>query len=469
MDSAPPGASAQPPPRTAESSQNPPPPPLPFHLWRRRLQRRVRSAFSAASGARGKWDTASAEGLRAATAVVNRLVQLKQLPGKDVGALGGMGGLIETAAEKIARLMEEDLSALHRSLNDLIAAVDSLRPALLPICHPPHMPPSPESPKSTALCSEETKSAPVPSPAPTPAPSPSQFRSASATSVSSSPSAAVWDENEAWQESRMYPDEAIFSTLPFTAFESWALGIAGMFRRELMVKRLIVASLTAAVSLHTSSTHTTSTHTTTGITTCRGPLNIPALVLPCTGSQPAAVPPSEVAAHPAAAADPAVAAIQTTGVVTEQGASAGGCRIGAAEADSGVSTSQAAATRETAAAATEAAPREAAGCPCGEDIVIGGEREGRGHEKHVNGGNAMLEAHMGGGGHGWGEGFGLAKGCEWAVAQQQLQRSGMLDCSPTPQQLQVCLVAWLVEVHVESRHLSTIFAAVDDEVKSTAV
>ncbi|CAI5486110.1 unnamed protein product [Closterium sp. Naga37s-1] len=92
--SAPPASA---PPLSAPPPSVQPPPPLPFHLWRRRQQRRVRSAFSAASGARKQWDAASADGLRAATAV---------LPGKGVGPLGSMEGIVARAADKIRRLMQ---------------------------------------------------------------------------------------------------------------------------------------------------------------------------------------------------------------------------------------------------------------------------------------------------------------------------------------------------------------------------
>ncbi|CAI6004290.1 unnamed protein product [Closterium sp. NIES-64] len=117
------------PPPSAPPLSAPPPsaqplPPLPFQLWRCRQQRRVRSAFSAASGARKQWDAASADELRAATAVVNRLVQLKQLPEKDLEAVKGMVGIVARAAEKIRRLMvlmEEDLCALHCCLKDLVS------------------------------------------------------------------------------------------------------------------------------------------------------------------------------------------------------------------------------------------------------------------------------------------------------------------------------------------------------------
>ncbi|CAI5494317.1 unnamed protein product [Closterium sp. Naga37s-1] len=125
------------PPLSAPPPSAQPPPPLPFHLWRRRQQRRVRSAFSAASGARKQWDAASADGLRAATAVVNRLVQLKQLPGKDVGAVGSMEGILARAAEKIRRLMS---FLSHTSLFSFSSPCSTSPPPRPPFSSPPRTP-----------------------------------------------------------------------------------------------------------------------------------------------------------------------------------------------------------------------------------------------------------------------------------------------------------------------------------------
>ncbi|CAI6003655.1 unnamed protein product [Closterium sp. NIES-64] len=493
-----------------------PAPPLPFHLWRRRQQRRVRSAFSAASGARKQWDAASADGLRAATAVVNRLVQLKQLPGKDLGAVGGMEGIVERAAEKIRRIMEEDLCTLRRCLNDLAAAVDALVPALLPIYPPPHIPPPLHAPDTTAhppAAPESTVApftfatslaAPVPlsavsAPAPAAAAAaPSPFR-ASAASVSPSPSAGVWDAyevwQEAWQERDMYPDEPIFTALRLSVFERWAGDVAAMFRRELLVKRLILSSLNSAVRHEAATTTTARTTTTTPNTSLtsqsplKHPLNIPPLCLPCAASPPATVP-----------APKADATLDASALAVEEGASpgetveTGGGRLEAAGAAGTTGAGRAATSRdedgrETPAATEEEAASEAAaegeapGCLQGEGIGtgggdmetgIGGERGAGGNGGRGQGGSGMLEGQNGLKGQAWAEGRGLshglsaAEGCEWAVVQQQLEQSGLLARSPTPQQLQVCLVAWLVEMHIDSRCLSFIFAAVDEEVKSVA-
>ncbi|CAI5486114.1 unnamed protein product [Closterium sp. Naga37s-1] len=345
---------------------------------------RVRSAFSAAFGARKQWDAASADGLRAATAVVNRLVQLKQLPGKDLGALGvmeGMVGMVGRAAEKIRRLMV-------LMLPGLAAAVDALVPALLPLCPTPHIPPPLHAPAAMALPTAAPEStvapftfaAPLAAPVPvstvsTPAAAPSRSQSgcqvALAASVSPSPSAAVWDANEAWQEAwqerDMYPEEPIFTALHHSVFERWAVDVANMFHKELMVKD----------------------------------------------------------------------------------------------------------DREAPAAREEEAESDAAGCLQGEgmgtssgdtEAVVGGESD----EGRVQGGAALLQGQNGWKGQAWAQGFGAAEGGEWVVVKQQLEQSGLLGRPPTPQQLQVCLVAWLVEMHIDSRHLSFIFAAVDEEVKSAA-
>ncbi|CAI5494306.1 unnamed protein product [Closterium sp. Naga37s-1] len=496
--------SAPPPSAPPPSAQ--PPPPLPFHLWRRRQQRRVRSAFSAASGARKQWDAASADGLRAATAVVNRLVQLKQLPSKDMGALTSMGGIVLRAAEKLKRLMA--------------AAVEALGSALLPVCPPPQMPPplhapdatvvSPAEPDSTvmpftfgtslatlaatppAATAAVTAAAAAAAAAPAISSSPSQFRTASAASVSPSPSAAVWDADkaweEAWQERDMYPKEPIFTALHLSVFEGWAVDVADMFHRELLVKRLIVSSLTAAVTLEATTARATATtiapSTTAPITTShsplRLPLNIPPLCLPFIGQPPTTVTAPRVAAAECLAA----AALDASAVATEQGAStggrteAGGGRLGAAGeviagAGGDAATSRHEDSRETPAAREEAAEGEAAGCLQGEgmgtssgdtEAMVGGESD----EGRVQGGAAMEQGQNGWKGQAWAHGFGAAGGGEWVVVQQQLEQSGLLARSPTPQQLQVCLVAWLVEMHIDSRHLSFIFAAVDEEVKSAA-
>ncbi|CAI5974798.1 unnamed protein product [Closterium sp. NIES-65] len=94
------------------------------------------------------------------------------------------------------------------------------------------------------------------------------------------------------------------------------------------------------------------------------------------------------------------------------------------------------------------------------EAVFGGESD----EGRVQGGAALLQGHNGWKGQAWAS----AEGGEWAVVKHQLEQSRLLARSPTPQQLQVCLVAWLVEMHIDSRHLSSIFAAVDEEVKSAA-
>ncbi|CAI7779480.1 unnamed protein product [Closterium sp. NIES-53] len=244
-------------------------------------------------------------------------------------------------------------------------------------------------------------------------------------------------------------------------------------------QRLIVSSLNTAVSLEattartTTTTTTARTTTTTAITTAHGPLklplNIPPLCLPCTGSPTAAVPTSGAAG----------AALDASAVATEQGAStggrteAGGGRLGAAGAEGDAATSRHEDNSEAPAAREEAAEGDAAGCLQGEgmgissgdtEAVIGGESD----EGRVQIGAAMLEGQNGWKGQAWARGFGAAGGGKWAVVQQQLEQSGLLARSPTPQQLQVCLVAWLGEVHIDSRHLSSIFTAVDEEVKSAA-
>ncbi|CAI5980509.1 unnamed protein product [Closterium sp. NIES-64] len=395
-----------------------PAPPLPFHLWRRRQQRRVRSAFSAASGARKQWDAASADGLRAATAVVNRLVQLKQLPGKDLGAVGGMEGIVERAAEKIRRIMASFVI------------------------------------KHTHIFSQSLLTHPPPH---------------------TSPSAQI--------------------SLLTRASERWAGDVAAMFRRELLVKRLILSSLNSAVRHEAATTTTARTTTTTPNTSLtsqsplKHPLNIPPLCLPCAASPPATVP-----------APKADATLDASALAVEEGASpgetveTGGGRLEAAGAAGTTGAGRAATSRdedgrETPAATEEEAASEAAaegeapGCLQGEGIGtgggdmetgIGGERGAGGNGGRGQGGSGMLEGQNGLKGQAWAEGRGLshglsaAEGCEWAVVQQQLEQSGLLARSPTPQQLQVCLVAWLVEMHIDSRCLSSIFAAVDEEVKSVA-
>ncbi|CAI7883940.1 unnamed protein product [Closterium sp. NIES-54] len=203
-------------------------------------------------------------------------------------------------------------------------------------------------------------------------------------------------------------------------------------------QRLIVSSLNAAVSLEATTARTT---TTTAITTAHGPLklplNIPPLCLPCTGSPTAAVPTSGAAG----------AALDASAVATEQGAStggrteAGGGRLGAAGAEGDAATSRHEDNSEAPAAREEAAEGEAAGCLQGEgmgissgdtEAVIGGESD----EGRVQIGAAMLEGQNGWKGQAWARGFGAAGGGKWAVVQQQLEQSGLLARSPTPQQLQ---------------------------------
>ncbi|CAI5474527.1 unnamed protein product, partial [Closterium sp. Yama58-4] len=420
-----------------------------------------------------------------------------QLPGKDLGVLGGMEGIVGRAAEKMRRLMEEDLCTLRRCLNDLAAAVEAFGSALLPVCRPPQMPPPLHAPDATAASLAEPElavaapftsgaqlatlaasppaaTAAVTAPAPAPAPSPmsSQFRTASAASVSPSLSAALWDAHmaweEAWQERHMYPEEPIFTALHLSVFERWAGDVANMFHKELLVKRLILSSLNAAVSLEA----TTNTPITTARSPLRLPLNIPPLCLPCTGPPPAAVP----APRPATAA-----AHASTEVFTE--AVEGRVRTAGADGDAATSQCEREDSSKTPEAREEAAEREAVGCLQGEgmgisgrdtEAVINGESEGGGREGRGQGGSILLDGQnvwkrqAWTEGQAWAQGFGAAEGFEWVVMQQRLEQSGLLARPPTPQQLQVCLVAWLVEMHVDSRHLSSIFAAVDEEVKSAA-
>ncbi|CAI5523819.1 unnamed protein product [Closterium sp. Naga37s-1] len=441
-----------------------PPPPLPFHLWRRRQQRRVRSAFSAASGARKQWDAASADGLRAATAVVNRLVQLKQLPGKDLGAVGGMEGIVERAAEKIRRIMALSLS-------------------------------------TSSLSSS-------------PSPSPSSFLQAAAVdallyALSLMQASFVIKHIHIFSQSllthlppRTSPSAQI-SLLTRGAESCWSsITIISQFLLPLFLmhpspphQRLILSSLNSAVRHEAATTTTARTTTTTPNTSLtsqiplKHPLNIPPLCLPCAASPPATVP-----------APKADATLDASALAVEEGASpgetveTGGGRLEAAGAAGTTGAGRAATSRdedgrETPAATEEEAASEAAaegeapGCLQGEGIGtgggdmetgIGGERGAGGNEGRGQGGSGMLEGQNGLKGQAWAEGRGLshglsaAEGCEWAVVQQQLEQSGLLARSPTPQQLQVCLVAWLVEIHIDSRCLSSIFAAVDEEVKSVA-
>ncbi|CAI5523822.1 unnamed protein product [Closterium sp. Naga37s-1] len=150
----------------------------------------------------------------------------------------------------------------------------------------------------------------------------------------------------------------------------------------------------------------------------------------------------------------------------------GGGRLRAAEAGGDAATSRHEDGHETPAAREEAAESDAAGCLQGEGMTTGsGDTEGviggESDEGRAQIGAAMLEGQNGWKGQAWARGFGAAGGGEWAVVQQQLEQSGLLARSPTPQQLQVCLVVWLVDMHIDSRHLS-IFAAIDEEVKSAA-
>ncbi|CAI5974792.1 unnamed protein product [Closterium sp. NIES-65] len=485
-----------------------PAPPLPFHLWRRRQQRRVRSAFSAASGARKQWDAASADGLRAATAVVNRLVQLKQLPGKDLGAVGGMEGIVERAAEKIRRIME---AWQERDMYPDEPIFTALRLSVfgsLPFAAVPHR-----------LVPYSCSYLPL---LISPPLAPCQLYALSLMQAS-----FVIKHTHIFSQSLLthpppHTSPSAQISLLTRASERWAGDVAAMFRRELLVKhhyhltvppsplphaslflmhpspphqRLILSSLNSAVRHEAATTTTARTTTTTPNTSLtsqsplKHPLNIPPLCLPCAASPPATVP-----------APKADATLDASALAVEEGASpgetveTGGGRLEAAGAAGTTGAGRAATSRdedgrETPAATEEEAASEAAaegeapGCLQGEGIGtgggdmetgIGGERGAGGNGGRGQGGSGMLEGQNGLKGQAWAEGRGLshglsaAEGCEWAVVQQQLEQSGLLARSPTPQQLQVCLVAWLVEMHIDSRCLSSIFAAVDEEVKSVA-
>lgn len=157
--------------------------PSPSRLWRPQAQRRVRRAFFELAGARHDWEAATAGGLRAATALVNAVLQKRYMSAMDFGVLSSMPNIRSKAEEKLQRQQAVYLRNVSDAIQELAKSSAAARLAATSL-----------NPTSTDDLSS-----------------------------------------------------AVFGSLPLRAFELWANEIADMLEKELQMKELIVSSLRSLV------------------------------------------------------------------------------------------------------------------------------------------------------------------------------------------------------------------------------
>ncbi|KAI8474324.1 MAG: hypothetical protein J3K34DRAFT_518276 [Monoraphidium minutum] len=98
-------------------------------VWRRAAQTALRVAVTATKAARSRAAEATAAGTRDLTDLTNQILAAAYLPARPLGVLAGEPGLLEAAAEKLARRQGGALARLEGSRRKLEAAAQDMRAA----------------------------------------------------------------------------------------------------------------------------------------------------------------------------------------------------------------------------------------------------------------------------------------------------------------------------------------------------